>query len=80
MGGPGWAVQVGSFASQDNANRLAEKLRSAGLSAYIEQRPEQSGTVFKVRVGPQPGRAEAEQMRATLAQRFGLDGMLLQQP
>ena len=73
-------MQVGSFASQDNATRLTEKLRNAELPAYIEQRQEQSGTVFKVRVGPQPDRAAAEQVRAKLAERFGLDGMLLQQP
>ncbi len=72
-----WTVQLGSFANGDNARRLIEKLREGGYPAYLERRVEQDTTVFKVRVGPQIRREEADQVRAQLEQQFALKGMLV---
>ncbi|MEX2479788.1 MAG: SPOR domain-containing protein [Gammaproteobacteria bacterium] len=77
---PQWVVQVGSFSEQNNATRLAEKLRAAGFSAFIERRQEQGGTAHKVRVGPEPDRAAAARLRAQLADRFDLPGLILRAP
>lgn len=76
----GWLVQVGSFSQSANAVRLGESLREAGFPAFVETRHEQSGAAYKVRVGPRPDRAAAEALRAELARRFGLSGILLHQP
>lgn len=76
----GWLVQVGSFSQSANAVRLGESLREAGFPAFVETRHEQSGAAYKVRVGPRPDRAAAEALRAELARRFGLPGILLHQP
>src|SRR3989442_5315233 len=33
---PVWRVQIGAFASEDNANRLADSIRPGGLPAFID--------------------------------------------
>lgn len=72
-----WAVQLGSFANDANAKRLIEKLRASGYAAYLERSLEADTTVFKVRVGPHIQRAEAEETRQQLEQKFALKGLLL---
>jgi len=54
---PGYAIQVGVFASEENAVRLAEALKADGLDVRTERR--ESGMV-KVQIGDYPTRAEAE--------------------
>jgi DedD protein len=73
----GWNVQLGSFASDINAKNLVDKLKAAGYKAYSEPRLEQGVTVFKVRVGPTPGKAEAERIRQRIEGQFDAHGMLV---
>ena len=73
----GWTVQLGSFASEINARKLVDKLKTAGYRAYSEPRVEQHTTVFKVRVGPTPGKAEAERLRQRIEAQFDARGMLI---
>lgn len=57
-----WVVQVGSFSSQENARKLAAKLRKAGLQVLDPERIELRGKVlYRVQVGPvlEKERAEA---------------------
>jgi len=73
----GWTVQLGSFSSDLNAKKLVDKLKAAGYKAYTEPRLEQGVTVFKVRVGPTPGKAEAERLRQRIEAQFEARGMLV---
>jgi DedD protein len=62
----GWAVQVGSFSQEKNAERVAAELEKTGFRAYVS-RLEQSGRVlYRVRVGPVASREEAEQLAKRL--------------
>lgn len=79
-GDPAWTVQLGSFNNAENAARLSDKLRAAGFPGYVEKRAEQGALVYKVRVGPQGSRGEAEQVRGRLAEQFDLKGLLLHYP
>ncbi|MBK6658667.1 MAG: SPOR domain-containing protein [Proteobacteria bacterium] len=72
-----WTVQLGSFSSDLNAKKLVDKLKAAGYKAYTEPRLEQGVTVFKVRVGPTPGKAEAERLRQRIEAQFEARGMLV---
>ncbi len=72
----GWAIQLGSFVSEDNARRLLDKLRAAGYTAYLERHREGTSTVFKVRVGPERQRADAERLRDRLEREFASKGIL----
>ena len=66
-----------AFASDINAKKLVDKLKAAGYKAYTEPRLEQGATVFKVRVGPTPGKAEAERLRQRIEAQFEARGMLV---
>lgn len=65
--GLGFAVQMGAFASEADANALRDRLRSAGYSALVQPVRTDKGTLNRVRVGPVATRAEAEQLKQRLA-------------
>jgi cell division septation protein DedD len=54
----GWAVQLGVFASRENAERLAKQVKGKGYPVVVN---ETSGSkrLYRVRVGPEPDRAAA---------------------
>lgn len=68
----GWAVQVGSFAEKDRADRHAERLRAAGFDVYLE--PYQGLT--RVKVGPVPSRTQAEEKLAQV-EAAGFEGIVM---
>ncbi len=61
-----WAVQLGSFSSKDNAEKLAADLRKQGYAAFLSQLQTSGGPLHRVRIGPQKDRASAEAMAARL--------------
>jgi len=62
-----WAVQLGSFSNQANAERLAADLREAGFAAFLSRLEASGGPLHRVRVGPQKDRDSAEAMAKRLA-------------
>jgi cell division protein FtsN len=53
-------AQAGAFARSDDADAQRAKLALQGFDAQITEREQSGRTVFRVRVGPFSGRAEAE--------------------
>jgi DedD protein len=76
----GWAVQVGALADAADANALRDRLRGGGYTAYVETLRTERGTLYRVRVGPEIQRANAERLRDTIKARFGLDGQVVAHP
>jgi DedD protein len=76
----GWAVQVGAYQSQRDADGRRDTLRNAGFSAYVEPVKTAKGTLFRVRVGPAAERAGADKLRAELKEKLKLDGTVVQEP
>ncbi|MDJ0939231.1 MAG: SPOR domain-containing protein [Woeseiaceae bacterium] len=74
-----FAVQLGSFSSQENAERLAADLRAQGFAAFLSQLSTSSGQLHRVRIGPQKDREAAEAMAARLAT-AGHDGQVVPHP
>jgi DedD protein len=74
-----WAVQLGSFSDQENAERLAADLRKQGFAAFLSQLSTGSGQLHRVRIGPQKDRESAEAMAARL-KKAGYDGKVLPHP
>lgn len=74
-----WAVQLGSFANQENANRLAASLRDQGYAAFISELQTDSGALHRVRVGPQKDRDSAEAIAVQLG-KSGQDGRAVPHP
>jgi DedD protein len=72
-GGEQFAVQVGAFADPGKVSEIAGKLKSARVPYYTEKVPVASGTLTRVRAGPFPSRAAAEESLKKL-QDLGLKG------
>ncbi|MEG2805203.1 SPOR domain-containing protein [Stenotrophomonas sp.] len=76
----GFAVQLGAFGQAVEANALRDKVRAAGFSAFVEQVRTDKGTLNRVRVGPVANRAEAENLKAQVASKVGVAGMVRPHP
>jgi cell division septation protein DedD len=76
----GFAVQLGAFGQPAEANALRDKVRAAGFSAFVEQVRTDKGTLNRVRVGPVANRAEAENLKAQVASKVGVAGMVRPHP
>lgn len=75
-----WVVQVGSFASRENAEGLNNDLRKAGYRSFIEPLKKSGKTTYRVRIGPELKRSDAESIRTKVKKEFSLDGILLNYP
>lgn len=62
-----WVVQLGSFSSKENAERLAAGLRSDGYAAFLSELQAGSGALQRVRIGPQKNRESANAIAKQLA-------------
>jgi DedD protein len=74
-----WAVQLGSFSNQENAERLAADLRKQGYAAFLSQLDTGSRALHRVRIGPQKDRDGAESVAARLA-KSGHSGQVVPHP
>jgi DedD protein len=74
-----WAVQLGSFKNQQNAERLAADLRKQGYAAFLSRLDTGSGALHRVRIGPQKDRESAESVAAKLGQ-SGHSGQVVPHP
>jgi DedD protein len=76
----GFAVQLGSFVSKENAERLVHEMSSKGFNAFVAP-PIMTGgrELYRVRVGPTRDRASAEALAAQL-RRMGQSGSIVPIP
>ncbi len=72
-----WVVQVGSFSSAANADKLVARLRLESLSAYKEQVSSAGSTIYRVRVGPFLEREEAIRVDTLINDRLSIDGVVM---
>lgn len=75
-----WAVQVGAFQTEDDANARRDKLRGAGFAAFVDPVRAEAGTLYRVRIGPETLRANADRVRDEVKARFQLDGLIVTHP
>ena len=76
----GFAVQVGAFRAESDANTLVGRLRGAGFTAFAERVNSDAGQLWRVRVGPELDRATADRRRGELKAKMSLDGMVVTHP
>lgn len=74
-----WAVQLGSFSDQTNAERLAASLRDQGYAAFLSQLNSGGEALHRVRIGPQKDRDSAESIAAQLT-KSGHKGQVVPHP
>jgi len=76
----GFAIQLAAFSKPDDATALRDKLRAAGFTTFTESVATDKGTLTRVRVGPVVTRAEADQLKAQVKAKLGLDGIVRPHP
>ena len=62
-----FSVQVGAFADRASADKLVARLKGRGYTSYVKADSEGGAKRYRVRVGPVPARARAEELAAKLA-------------
>ena len=72
-------MQLGSFSSRQNAEKLAADLRADGYAAFLSALSTGSGQLHRVRVGPQKDREAAESVATSLAS-SGHKGQIVAHP
>lgn len=75
----GWAIQLGSFSSRANAQRLVRELGDKGYEAYVVPTRGGSRELFRVRVGSARTREEARTLGGRL-RASGYEGALVPPP
>jgi DedD protein len=66
VAGRTWAVQLGSFASHANADKLLHQLKAQGFPVYVLSGGSGRSLRYQVRVGPMADRGAATQAAAKL--------------
>jgi DedD protein len=66
VAGRTWAVQLGSFASRANADKLLHQLKAQGFSVYLLSGGSGPSLRYRVRIGPMADRGAATQVVAKL--------------
>lgn len=75
-----WVVQLGYFSSKLNADKLNLNLRKAGFPAFVEPQIKKGETSYRVRVGPEILRADADALLKKIKTKMNLDGIVLSYP
>lgn len=76
----GWVVQLAALSKQDNALALRERLRTLGYTAFVEEIKTAQGVQYRVRVGPELERTNADNLRNRLEEQVKLKGMVMKYP
>jgi DedD protein len=72
-----WVVQVGSFSQQGNALALRDRLRQQGFSAFVDRASTGAGSTWRVRVGPELRRENAETLQQRLKNELKIEGIVV---
>lgn len=75
-----WVVQLGSFSSKVNADKLNLSLRKEGFPAFVEPIQQDKKTIYRVRVGPELLRSDAEKLLKSINEKMKLKGIVLSYP
>jgi DedD protein len=75
--GGGWGVQLGVFASKENAERLALEVRTKGFKASVSPVTSGKRKLYRVRVGPAPDKSAAQELQTKLKAAGRPDGKVV---
>jgi DedD protein len=76
----GWAVQLGAFKTEAEANKVRDRLRAGGFASFVDRTGNGDSPLWRVRTGPYADRGGAEKARDGIDAKFKLKGMIVTQP
>lgn len=75
-----FALQVGTFDSESNAEKLRDQLRAAGYTTFVFKVESRGKTSYKVRIGPELERSVLDKIKADLKKSRKIDGYIVNHP
>jgi len=75
-----FALQVGTFASIENAEKMREQMRKAGYSAFVHTSKIKGNVTYKVRIGPELERRVLDKIKARLKKTQKIDAYIVNHP
>ncbi|MDR6991411.1 MULTISPECIES: SPOR domain-containing protein [Luteimonas] len=78
--GTGFIVQLGAFSNAAEADRLRDRLRGAGITAFTDSVDTDKGRLTRVKAGPVATRGEADQLKTRVRSAVGVDGLVRSHP
>ncbi len=75
-----FALQVGTYGSEVNAEKMRNKLRKSGYTSFVHASKYKGKTSYKVRVGPEFEYSVLEKMKKDLKKSHRIDGYIVNHP
>jgi len=75
-----WVVQTGSFSRRENAEAQRDRLREAGLDAFLDEAQRDGSRIWRVRIGPIGREDDAHELRDQLERDEDLAGIVVSHP
>ena len=75
-----FALQVGTFNSNENAEKMRDQMRKAGYSSFVYKSTAKGKTTYKVRIGPELERSALEKIKTKLKKSKKIDGYIVNHP
>jgi DedD protein len=75
-----FALQVGTFSSKENAEKLRNTLRKAGYTTFVQKSQSRGKTSYKVRVGPELEHSVLEKWKKDLKKSHKIDAYVVNHP
>lgn len=72
-----WMLQVASFKDKNKALKLRDKLRAKHYVTHISGRKNDSGKIWRVRIGPDLSKAKIQKIQKVLDKEMGLRGLIV---
>ena len=80
VGQMNWVVQVGSFSSKDNAEKLNQKVKKAGFRSFINPITQNNKIMHQVCLGPEYDETDAKNLLKEIKNKMKLDGIVKKYP
>ena len=80
VGQMNWVVQVGSFSSKDNAEKLNQKVKKAGYRSFVNPITQNSKIMHQVCLGPEYDETDAKNLLKEIKNKMKLDGIVKKYP
>ena len=75
-----FALQVGTFGSNENAVKMRDDMKKAGYTAYVQKSTAKGKTSYKVRIGPELERSVLEKIKKDVKKSKKIDSYIVNHP
>lgn len=75
-----FALQVGTFGSNENAVKMRDDMRKAGYAAFVLKSTVKGKTSYKVRIGPELEHSLLEKIKKDIKKSKKIDGYVVNHP